>query len=112
MRCEAPSAIREGARKGRPSESNHMKLRRGPYPDPTDNAVYFYIQAGHRQAAIDHAIQVIRDDAARAALASHVPTINVSEATISEWVVETLIQGAWLREYAGELNPPKAMIRF
>lgn len=77
-----------------------MNLKRGPYPNPIGNASYFYIQAGHRETAIDQAIQVIRDDAARAAPAAAAQaSLNVVDTTISDWVVETLIQGAWLREY-------------
>jgi hypothetical protein len=75
--------------------SRAVKLKRGTYPDPTGNASYFYIDVGHRETGIDHAIKVIRDDAARAAEAAAAQgAINALDTTISDWVVETLIQGA------------------
>lgn len=43
-----------------------MKLRMPPFSDVLGAALYFVIQAGHRKSAIDHAIEVIREDAARA----------------------------------------------
>jgi hypothetical protein len=50
---------------------------------------------GHRETGIDHAIKVIRDDAARATEAAAAQgAINALDTTISDWVVETLIQGA------------------
>jgi hypothetical protein len=63
-------------------------------------AGYFWVHAGHRETATTHAILVIQDSAARE-LADYAddPIIAGLSAPIGSWVVETLIQGAWMREY-------------
>jgi hypothetical protein len=77
-----------------------VKLRKPPYPDPVGTGTHFYIHACHRETAISTAIGIIRktaeqenaalaEDAASQALFGH----------MGEWVVESLIQGAWMREY-------------
>ena len=77
-----------------------MKLKRPPYPARLGTAAYFFIQAGHRETAIDHAIEVIRQDAARAMTSvNDDPIIAALEKPIGPWVIESLIQGAWMREY-------------
>ena len=70
-----------------------MRLKRPRYPEVVGTATYYFIQAAHRATAIDHAIEIIRNHAVRtmAELAELFP--------VGDWVVESLIQGAWLREY-------------
>lgn len=78
----------------------HLKLKQPRYPDPVGTAGYFFVHAGHRETAIDHAIQVVRDDAACAISAcGDDPIMTALTAPMGDWVVESLIQGAWLREY-------------
>lgn len=43
-----------------------MKLERPPYPMVVGTAGYFFIQAGHRETAVEHPIEVIGEHAARA----------------------------------------------
>lgn len=77
-----------------------LKLKRPPYPTVVGTAVYFFTHAGHRETAIDHAIEVIRDDAARAlSSADDDPIMATLEEPIGLWVIESLIQGVWMREY-------------
>lgn len=78
-----------------------MNLKRPPHPELTGSAGYFWVHAGHRETATDHAIQVIRQTSARdlAELAADDPVMIGLAAPIGEWVVESLIQGAWMREY-------------
>ena len=77
-----------------------MKLKRPPYPEVVGTAGYFFVHADHRETAIDHAIRVIRDDAARElAACGDDPVMAALTAPMGDWVVESLIQGAWLREY-------------
>ena len=77
-----------------------MNLRKPPFPSVTDTAVYFWTHAGHRETAIDTAIEVIRDVDKReyAALADD-PTWQAFTSHMGDWVIESLLQGAWMREY-------------
>jgi hypothetical protein len=77
-----------------------MKLKRPPYPTVVGTAGYFFIQAGHRETAIEHAIQVIGEHATqvRESFAGN-PVMVELEAPMESWVIESLIQGAWPREY-------------
>jgi hypothetical protein len=77
-----------------------LRLKRTPYPDPVGTAAYFWVHAGHRETAINHAILVIRDSSVRelAALADD-PIMAGLAAPMGEWAIESLIQGAWMREY-------------
>jgi len=77
-----------------------MKLKRPCYPTVVGTAGYFFIQAGHRETAIEHAIQVIGEHAvgARESFAGD-PVVAELVAPIESWVIESLIQGAWPREY-------------
>jgi hypothetical protein len=77
-----------------------LKLKRPPYPTVVGTAGYFFIQAGHRETAIEHAIQVIGEHAARARESfAGDPVMAALEAPMESWVIESLIQGAWPREY-------------
>lgn len=81
------------------SDSN-LNLKRPPYPDVVGTAAFYFVHAGHRETAIDHAIQVIRNDSIRGVAAwAGDPIMTALEEPVGEWVVESLIQGAWLREY-------------
>ncbi len=77
-----------------------MKLKRPPYPTVVGTAGYFFIQAGHRETAVEHAIGVIGEHAARARESfAGDPVMAELEAPMESWVIESLIQGAWPREY-------------
>jgi hypothetical protein len=77
-----------------------LKLKRSPYPEVVGTAGYFFVHAGHRETAINHAIQVIHGDAARETEACGDDSIMAAlTAPMGDWVVESLIQGAWVREY-------------
>jgi hypothetical protein len=71
-----------------------MKLCKPPYPDPTGTGLYYVTHTGHRKTAIDLAIEALR------VLPNDPDPIfgEVSEA-MREWIIEALIQGAWIREY-------------
>lgn len=59
-----------------------------------------YIQVGHRQTAVEYAIAGIkrqRDD--NLVQFSGDQVFFALESTMGEWVIETLIQGAYMREY-------------
>ena len=76
------------------------RLRKSPHPDPVGSATYYFTQAGHRETAIDGAIHVLRD--ACEAEIKAAPSDDVARAfsiTARDWVIESLIQGAWIREY-------------
>ncbi|MGA8907789.1 MAG: hypothetical protein WB524_09240 [Acidobacteriaceae bacterium] len=77
-----------------------MRLRRPPYPEVVGTAVYFFTHAGHRQTAIETALSVIREADKREhdALAED-PFWQELTAHMGEWVIESLLQGAWMREY-------------
>ena len=75
-----------------------MKLKQPPYPEVVGTAVYFFIHAGHRKTAIDHAIQAIHADAARTIPKDDSVTAALVE-PIVQWVIESLVQGVWMREY-------------
>lgn len=77
-----------------------LNLKRPPYPTVIGTAGYFFIQAGHGETAVGHAIEVIGEHAARARESfAGDPAMAELEAPMEIWVVEALIQGAWLREY-------------
>jgi hypothetical protein len=77
-----------------------MKLRKPPSPDPIGTAAYYWVHAGHRQTAIDTAIEVIRQ-AAEKEIATGPDDVLANELTgiMRGWAIESLIQGAWIREY-------------
>ena len=77
-----------------PDGEMRLKLKRPPYPTVVGTAVYFFTHAGHRETAIDHAIQVIRDDAARATVgADDDPIMAALQEPIGPWVIESLNPG-------------------
>jgi hypothetical protein len=71
-----------------------MKLRKPPYPDPTETGLYYVIHTGHRKTAIDLAI-----DALRALPNDPDPIFGEMSEAMREWTIEAVIQGAWVREY-------------
>jgi hypothetical protein len=77
-----------------------MKLRKPPYPDPVGTGGYCYIDACLRETAIDAAISVIRKTAEEenAQFADDPVSLGLF-GHMGEWVVESLLQGAWIREY-------------
>ena len=80
-----------------------MKLKRPRYPTVVGTAGYFIIQAGHRETAIEHAIQVIGEHAAqvRESFAGD-PVMAALEAPMETWVIESLIQGATKGYFEGQ----------
>jgi hypothetical protein len=77
-----------------------MKLRKARHPDPTDSGVYFFTQACHRKTAIEVAIGAIREVCDRATKeARNDELFPGSNAVMGHWAIESLLQGAFLREY-------------
>jgi hypothetical protein len=63
-------------------------------------AAHNLIQVGHRQTAIQYAIAgITKIYEANLTLFGDNPLNSEMEGTMREWVVETLLQGAYLREY-------------
>lgn len=60
-----------------------------------DTAVFYLTQAGHREIAVDHAIQLVRDDASKATLHETEDAVMADLLDpAAEWVIEALLQGA------------------
>jgi hypothetical protein len=77
-----------------------MKLRRPPYPDVVGTAGYYWVHAGHRKTAINMAIEVIRQAAANElSTTTDDPFARDLTGIMRDWAIESLIQGAWVREY-------------
>jgi len=77
-----------------------IRLHNPPYPDPVGTAAYFWTHAGHRETAIDTAVGIIRQAAQQEVRDD--PDAAAWDALaggMDEWVVESLLQGAWMREY-------------
>jgi hypothetical protein len=74
-----------------------VKLRKR-YLEP--GAVVNYTQVGHRQTAVEYAVAGIqRLHDANIELLGGGPFNQEMEGTMKAWVIETLLQGAYLREY-------------
>jgi hypothetical protein len=75
-----------------------MKLKRQGLISKGAN--YHFIQASHREGAIHGAIEIISRDATRwiETLSVGSPDTEITRTT-DAWLVETLIHGAWIREY-------------
>jgi hypothetical protein len=59
-----------------------------------------FFEVGHRRTAIEYAIAgVTKIYEANLSVLGHNPFNSEMEGTMREWVVETLLQGAYLREY-------------
>lgn len=76
-----------------------MNLTKPSYPDTLHSALYFLIHAQHRRTAIETAIQVLHDQADTEASQDGSALWTEATTVATGWVVESLIQGAWLREY-------------
>jgi len=77
-----------------------VNLRKPPFPSVAETAVYFWTHAGHRETAIETAMEVIRDvDRREHAALAGVPTWQAFTNHMGDWVIESLLQGAWMREY-------------
>lgn len=88
----------------RTPDREFVRLRKPPYPDPVGTATYFWVHAGHRETAIDAAVAAIRQTAQQELVAQPEGADWGTSADemwdwAGEWVVETLLQGAWMREY-------------
>jgi hypothetical protein len=69
-----------------------------PYLAP--GAAVNYIQVGHRRTAIEYTIAgIAKIHDANLSLLGHDPLTLEMEGTMRDWVIETLLQGAYLREY-------------
>jgi len=80
-----------------PTSFARIKLRKPPYPDPVGTAAYFLIQSSHRETVFLLQAGIIRD-------AYNQPSDNdgdclLTPALVRDWAVESIIQGAWMREY-------------
>jgi hypothetical protein len=63
-------------------------------------AMVNYVQIGHRRTAVDYAIAGVRKiHDANLGLLGHDPTNAEMEGTMMAWVIESLLQGAYVREY-------------
>jgi hypothetical protein len=60
-------------------------------------ATKYFTQAGHRQTAIEQAVHYVREGFARSN--AHDLLVSALSPPISEWVIETIYQGAYVREY-------------
>jgi hypothetical protein len=76
-----------------------VNLTKPPHPDTLHSALYFLIHAAHRKTAIDAAIAVLHDQARTETTRNGSAQWAEATTIATEWVVESLIQGAWLREY-------------
>lgn len=76
-----------------------MRLRK-KFVDDGASAVINYVQVGHRHTAIEYALAGImrHHDAVLEASGSD-PLMVEMEGTMRAWVAETLLQGAYVREY-------------
>ncbi|WP_330085283.1 hypothetical protein [Methylocystis iwaonis] len=76
-----------------------MQLRK-KFLEPRANAGTNYVQIGHRRTAIEYALAGIKrhHDAVLEAVGQD-PFTQEMEGTMRAWVAETLLQGAYLREY-------------
>ncbi len=73
------------------------KLSRPPHLEVVGGAVYFFVQAGHRETAINAAIDVIRNVHAEECKGiSSDPLMLALHVSMADWVVESLLQGAWI----------------
>jgi hypothetical protein len=63
-------------------------------------ATKYFTQAGHRQTAIEAAVHYVKEGFARSASENaNDPFLSALSPTVCEWVIETIYQGAYLREY-------------
>ena len=77
-----------------------MQLIRPIFPDPVGSASYFSIQAMHRATAINHGLAAIEADGQRDLQLMSDDTLMADLGrTVVEWAMETLLQGAWIREF-------------
>jgi hypothetical protein len=70
------------------------------FPETGASALTNYVQVGHRRTAVEYALAGIRrhHDAILEA-SGHDPSTLEMEGMMRAWVAETLLQGAYLREY-------------
>jgi len=76
-----------------------MRLRRDPTPTATGTATFYWIHVGHRNTAIQLAIGLIRDAATREIATVPADVFTEMGGVMTNWAIESLLQGAWLREY-------------
>lgn len=77
-----------------------MRLKKPPYPEVIGTAAYYRIQTDHRRTALEAAIHSIDKEAAGAAREIGESTLELElNGVMRDWVIETLVQGAFIREY-------------
>src|SRR3954462_966730 len=77
-----------------------MRLIRRPFAADEASTAKNFIQLGHRQTAIEAAVIAIqRQSDTTLAQPSCDPLTSELAETMRDWVTETLLQGAYLREY-------------
>jgi hypothetical protein len=63
-------------------------------------ATQYFTQAGHRQTAIEQAVHYVQEGFARSARENaNDLLVSALSPNICEWVIETIYQGAYVREY-------------
>ncbi len=80
----------------RPTKLKVLNSAHG-HKDMKDTARYFWFQAQHRKDAIDGVIQMIRNS--QRPPAEFMGVLSEVDDVVVEWTIETVIQGAVLREY-------------
>jgi hypothetical protein len=76
-----------------------LRLRKPPYPAVDATARLYWIQTQHRRTAIEFIVGAIDECADRElAVADDALSTEMTE-TMRAWGIETLVQGAWMREY-------------
>lgn len=76
-----------------------MHLKKFFVPNWKRCAAYYRIQSLHRKGAIETALKIFADQAERERSRASAPFSLESINTIQSWLAETLIQGAYLREF-------------
>lgn len=77
-----------------------MKLKKPPYLEVYGSSAYYRIQADHRRTALEMARDTIQEAADRDAEKLAQMGFGMCEAKgMGAWVIESLVQGAFLREY-------------
>lgn len=77
-----------------------MKLKKPPYLEVAGSAFGYRTQADHRRTALKMAMDTVREAAESDAqkMGGDISSMDMAKA-MGEWVIESLVQGAFLREY-------------
>jgi hypothetical protein len=80
-------------------ENRELKLTRPPYGEVRETAMFYRIQTDHRRTALELSIDTIKDAAARDAEKIGASFSSGETSLMEAWVIESLAQGAYLREF-------------